>query len=244
MLRISNRSATWSTGRFLSFVILALLPSIANAQSCKVLDPELQGAYAGSCIDGLAEGVGEARGVAIYRGTFHAGMKHGTGTKIWPWGDSYQGGYAKDQMEGEGRFSWSLTGSRTGEEYQGQFKADFREGIGEYRWSSGESLTSMWKADMPSSTVDPSLFDRLVARARLEAEGLIAVGRMGAVVCHSIRLGISEQEWAKGVVRSVRSHAVEIQIQSAGFYTNVLNGVELKKDAILWDASWNWKPCI
>ena len=64
--------------------ILLLLATVAQAQTCRVLDPELQGTYAGPCVNGLAEGEGVARGQAEYRGGFQAGRKHGHGVKTWP----------------------------------------------------------------------------------------------------------------------------------------------------------------
>ena len=72
--------------------VLALAVSSAAAQAppkCIVLDPELQGSYAGACANGKAEGQGTARGRAAYVGEFHEGRKHGRGVKTWPWGDRY-----------------------------------------------------------------------------------------------------------------------------------------------------------
>src|SRR5205807_8657360 len=66
------------------------LISIAQAQECRVLDPELQGRYAGPCVNGLAEGQGSARGAAQYEGGFKAGRKHGKGVKTWPNGDRFE----------------------------------------------------------------------------------------------------------------------------------------------------------
>ena len=71
-------------GAFVLGLLFAALSGTASAQTCRVLDPELQGSYKGGCNAGLAEGYGEARGSAEYRGGFSAGRKHGNGIKIWP----------------------------------------------------------------------------------------------------------------------------------------------------------------
>jgi hypothetical protein len=77
---------------------VAFAVSVANAQApCRVLDPTLAGTYQGGCKDGLAEGAGEAKGTAFYRGEFRAGRKHGTGTYVSPAGDTYTGRWANDE---------------------------------------------------------------------------------------------------------------------------------------------------
>ena len=73
----------------------ALLPLGVSAQTaCRVLDSELTGVYQGGCKDGLAEGYGEAKGSAEYRGAFRAGRMQGKGVKTWPSGDRYEGEFA------------------------------------------------------------------------------------------------------------------------------------------------------
>lgn len=73
----------------------------AVAQSpCRVLAQELEGTYQGGCKDGLAEGYGEAKGTAHYRGAFRAGRRHGAGTYVGPTGDTYSGPWANDEPTG------------------------------------------------------------------------------------------------------------------------------------------------
>lgn len=62
-----------------SLALLLLLPVASLAADCRVIDPELQGTYAGGCRKGLAHGEGVAIGSAEYRGGFRNGMKHGAG---------------------------------------------------------------------------------------------------------------------------------------------------------------------
>ena len=85
---------------------LLLLPIASLAADCRVLDPELQGAYEGGCRKGLAHGEGVATGSAEYRGEFRNGMKHGTGVKTWAWGDRYEGGFVNDRKSGKGMYTW------------------------------------------------------------------------------------------------------------------------------------------
>jgi hypothetical protein len=232
--------------RWISLLILVVplgFPVSAYAQSCKVVDPELQTRYSGTCKDGLAEGVGEAGGVAVYRGTFRAGMKNGYGIKIWPWGDRYQGEFANDVFDGYGHYIWNSSGSSMSEEYRGQFRAGRRDGVGEYHWSTGDRLSGTWQADMPSSPADPRLFERLMARSRMTVESQIAVGKVGAKVCRRANMGLSESEWIKGMVVAVLNSSIAVEIEIAGIYPKILNGVELRRGAMVWDKPPHWSLC-
>src|SRR5687767_8279771 len=87
-----------------------------NATGCKVLDPELQGSYDGGCVNGYAEGRGEARGRATYIGAFSAGRKHGKGVKTWPaTGDRYEGDFVEDRKHGTGTYAWGSRSPAAGE---------------------------------------------------------------------------------------------------------------------------------
>ena len=89
------------------WIALALFYACAaHGQACRVLDPELQGTYAGPCVNGLAEGEGVATGTAEYRGGFQAGRKHGHGVKTWPNGDRYEGEFVADGKDGYGVYVW------------------------------------------------------------------------------------------------------------------------------------------
>jgi len=83
------------------FAALMLFAPGAGAQAaCRVLDSELAGTYQGGCKDGFAQGYGEAKGTAEYRGDFRAGRKHGQSVKIWPSGDRYSGSWENDEITG------------------------------------------------------------------------------------------------------------------------------------------------
>lgn len=229
---------------FLKAMLMLGLSYSAFAQHCAVLDPELRGYFAGQCQGGLADGYGEARGVASYQGTFRAGRKHGSGVKIWPWGDRYQGEFINDAKEGLGHFSRSSTEHGMGDEYIGHFVSDRRQGFGEYRWSTGERVIGQWESDLPASVVDSQLYERLIADARAEKEAEIAMGRAGVRVCRLVKFGISEQEWIKGRVIDFRRPAISIEIDTPSRFPRILNEVQLNKGAIIWDHVRSWRPCV
>lgn len=229
-----------------TLVALALLDftSLANSQTCTVLDPELQGQYSGSCVNGLADGHARAKGIADFQGMFRAGMKHGAGKKTWPWGDLYEGEYLNDEMTGYGRYSWSSSGPRMGEQYEGQFVSNLREGSGTYKWPSGEELSGRWFRDLPSAQVDrPDLFQRLIARARSDLEAQLNVGKVGVKVCRMIPIGISEKQLIKGSVVAVRLLAVSVRVEDPGPARLYLNGSYLTKGSVIWDVASSWIPC-
>jgi hypothetical protein len=64
-------------------LLVILCAGAAQAADCTVHDQDLQGTYAGGCIDGLAQGSGVAQGRDEYRGDFAAGLMHGPGVYTW-----------------------------------------------------------------------------------------------------------------------------------------------------------------
>src|SRR3954463_10854208 len=139
--------------------VLSLLTGVVQAQSCRVLDPELQAEYIGPCANGLAEGSGLARGRAEYRGDFHAGMKQGRGVKTWPNGDRYEGAFVEDRKQGVGAYSFGA-GPSAGESYEGEWLADRRHGYGEYRWPTGDVYRGPWEQDRLPGPPTPMMHAR------------------------------------------------------------------------------------
>ena len=223
---------------------LALPASPGFAQSCRVLDPELQGAYEGGCRDGLADGQGVARGMAEYRGAFRAGKKHGQGVKTWPWGDEYRGEFADDRKQGQGLYAWSSQGAWAGESYRGGFAADRREGEGTYTWADGSRYQGGWASDWPLDAIEPGLLARLQAQARADTEARVAIAQMGARVCRALPVGISEREWVRGRVERVLGDAILVSITESGNIPLTLNHVAVAPGASIWDtASASWQLC-
>jgi hypothetical protein len=64
-------------------LLVILCAGAAHAADCTVHDQDLQGTYAGGCIDGVAQGSGVAQGRDEYRGDFAAGLMHGPGVYTW-----------------------------------------------------------------------------------------------------------------------------------------------------------------
>jgi len=219
---------------FLLVALLLPLPALA----CKVVDPELQGSYAGPCVNGLAEGEGYATGTATYRGHFKAGMKDGQGVKTWPNGDRYEGGFVADRKQGEGSYTWGR-GPWQGERYQGEFANDMRNGYGVYRYASGDVYEGQWKDDVPTGAPTPMM----LAQRRFRAESRKAVAKVGQKVCRAMKVGIANREWVYGTVVGVDGGRVAVRIDQPGRYGEAIAGVELRKGKVIWDAPYGWTPC-
>jgi hypothetical protein len=218
---------------------LLLLAFSAFGQECKVLDPELQGVYAGPCVDGLAQGLGEARGAAEYRGEFRAGMKHGKGVKSWPNGDRYEGEFADDRREGQGKYTWGR-GPWAGESYEGGYLADKRHGEGTYRFASGDVYKGPWADDRVAGYATPMM----LARRKFEEEARKAVAVEGQKVCREMRIGIALSEWIRGTVVAVSEEQVGVRVEDPGTHRHMVAGVELQKNDVVWDAPTEWTPCL
>ena len=222
----------------LLLLIAAAMPAWAQ-DGCRVLDPELLGAYKGGCKDGLAEGYGEARGSAEYRGEFHAGRKNGRGIKIWPNGDRYEGRFVEDRKDGVGTYSWGPNGPWAGERYQGDFRADKREGFGIYTGPSGDKYVGEWANDAIVGAPTPGM----LARSRQEVEAEVAM-RPGTKVCRQMQVGIAERDLIQGVVVESEQGKLRVRIEQPGHFEQVLNGVKLARGAVVTDAVSEWMPCL
>lgn len=205
-----------------------------------MLDPELQGIYAGPCVNGLAEGVGHAVGAAAeYRGEFQAGRKHGRGVKAWPNGDRYEGEFANDMKHGQGKYVWGR-GPWQGESYEGAFVDDRRQGFGVYRWATGDVYRGPWEADIAVGPPTPMM----QARAKFEEEARAAVAKEGTRVCRELPVGIGATDWVRGTVIGVSNEQVAVRIEDAGRHPHAIAGVETRRGEIIWDAPTAWTPCL
>jgi hypothetical protein len=222
--------------------ILLWVPAASGvaATTCRVLDLELQVAYTGGCRDGLAEGMGEARGTAHYKGGFRAGRKHGNGVKTWASGDRYDGEFVNDRMEGVGSYSWGRNSPWMREHYTGDFLNDQRHGFGVYEWPSGDRYAGPWKHDRPAG--EPTL--NMLVRARAYGELAAAVGIPGVRVCRTFTVGISTEDQVRGTVIAAKGHAIAIRIDDAGRFQHLLNGKPLMKGETVRDILTMWAPCI
>jgi hypothetical protein len=223
------------------FAVAALLPLGASAATaCRVLDPELAGFYRGGCKDGLAEGYGEAKGSAEYRGDFHAGRKQGRGVKTWPSGDRYEGEFVADRKEGIGKYTWSSSGPAAGESYSGGYLNDRRNGYGVYQWPSGDHYAGQWADDAIVGMPTPAM----IARARAKTETLAAVAKPGVKVCRALLVGIAVHDWIRGEVIAVNADRIEVRIDDPGQQPHEIGGKPLAKGMTLWFDASKWTPCI
>jgi len=211
--------------------------SAATAQNCKVLDPELQSAYSGPCVNGLAEGEGRASGTATYAGGFKAGKKHGYGVKVWANGDRYAGEFVDGKKEGRGTYAWGR-GPWRGESYEGEYVNDLRHGEGTYRWPTGDVYRGPWKEDRIAGYATPMM----LAQRKFAEESLAAVGAKGRKVCREMPVGIALSEWLHGEVVGVSGDEVGVRVDQPG-HRQVVAGVELQAGDIVWDKPTAWTPC-
>ena len=217
---------------------LIFFSACAMGQDCRVLDSELQGRYTGPCLNGLAEGIGEASGAAHYRGGFDAGRKHGKGVKTWPNGDRYEGDFVEDRREGIGTYVWGR-GKWQGERYEGAYVNDKRHGLGVYRWPSGDVYSGPWKEDAFAGPATPMM----AARAKFEEEARAAVAKEGQKVCREMPVGIGQRDWVRGTVVNTGAEQVAVRIDDAGSHPHVIAGADVLRGDIVWDAPVNWTPC-
>lgn len=205
-----------------------LIAAPAYAQTCRVLDPELQESYAGPCVNGLADGKGVATGIATYKGDFKAGRKHGSGVKIWANGDRYEGEFAEDQKQGQGAYTWGR-GPWRGERYEGGYIADKREGFGVYRWPSGEDYKGEWKADAYTGAPTEKMLNR--------AQVLASAATLGAKVCREVEIGGGQRDWMRGVVEAKQYEFVDVRVEDPGAFKEARVGDHR------WERASQWLPC-
>jgi hypothetical protein len=226
-------------GSFLLFVLLVHASGPSWAQQCRVIDPELQGSYAGPCVNGLAEGLGSAVGAARYRGEFKAGLKHGKGEKLWPSGDVYEGEFANDRKHGTGTYTWGR-GPWAGERYEGGYRDDMRDGVGTYRWNTGDVYAGTWEKDRITGAATPMM----LAHAKFEQEARAAVAKEGQKVCREMPIGIAESDWIRGVVVGVSPQGVGVRIDDPGRQPHVVGNTETRAGEVVWDVPSAWIPCF
>jgi len=226
----------------LDFALLATLlfaAGVAHAQSCRVLDPELQASYSGPCLNGLAEGAGLASGIAEYRGEFKAGKKHGKGVKTWRNGDRYEGSFVEDRKEGRGVYTWGR-GRWAGERYEGAYLNDQRHGFGEYRWPTGDVYAGPWENDLIAGEATPMM----LAQRKFREEARAAVAHEGRKVCREMPVGIAGRDWLRGTVVAVTAERVGVRIDDPGRMEHVVSDAQARRGEVVWDVPEAWTPCL
>ena len=221
-------------------VVLALsLITGARAQSCRVLDPELQESYEGRCVDGYAEGSGTAKGLAHYTGNFSRGLKHGYGIKIWPSGDRYEGEFRNDRKHGIGLYTWGGNGPAAGQLYKGSFLEDMRHGLGAYSWPTGEQYEGEWAKGEPLGPIThipPS-------KSRAIQEALAAMAVPGTKLCREVTIGIAERELVVGSVVQSTPVGVQVRFDQPSRLIESLDGSPVRPGGLVWSPVLSWIPC-
>jgi hypothetical protein len=93
------------------FFVFFFISSMISAQDdCKVLKVEISASYLGECKQGLANGLGEAKGEDYYKGEFSKGYPDGKGTYIWKNGAVYKGDWKRGLRDGKGEYSVKVNG--------------------------------------------------------------------------------------------------------------------------------------
>ena len=239
---VRNRKLDFISGSFLLALVLCALSLSAHAQSrCLVLDPELQASYSGDCKDGKAEGLGTAKGSAVYVGEFRGGRKHGRGVKTWPWGDRYEGEFADDAKHGTGIYAWGERSAFAGDRYEGGFANDKRDGYGVYVWASGDSYAGPWKDDAVAGRATPMM----ISRFRATSESLAAMAKPGVKLCHESTVGVGAGEWIEGETLAVDQGArrVEVRVTRLGPKPLFVAGTKVAAGDAVWDDPLDWIPC-
>lgn len=222
------------------FVLMALTAAALAAEpACKVIDPELQGSYAGPCVDGLAHGEGTAAGIARYTGGFAAGRKHGRGIKEWPNGDRYEGQFADDRKQGYGVYAWGLRSRWAGQRYSGNYERDRRHGAGVYTWPDGRELAGQWRNDHPPAALPPAM----QATVRAYAERMVVMSRPGARVCRQVPVGTVQFDTVSGIVLDMAGEQVRIRIEKPGRLSKNLDGREIATGDVVTVDVEGWYRC-
>lgn len=203
----------------------------ALAETCRVIDPELQESYQGGCRHGLAQGKGVARGTAVYEGGFSAGLKQGKGAKYWAWGDRFEGRFADDRREGFGVYTWGKDTPWAGEHYEGNYHADDREGWGVYSWPNGDRFEGAWVQDRRMGLSALEMRRKQAQAAQTEAYAA------GAKVCW-LAAPPGVQGPVKGVAEAYKEGVLSVRLSAPA-----ANAGASPASIVVQDAAADWTLC-
>ena len=146
--------------------ITQLKESTDKSQSNEILNTII---YTGDIKNFKKEGIGEeACQDYIYKGNFHNNLRNGKGIiKYCQSGDTYDGEFKDDKINGYGTYTWNNNCKYTGEmkdgemhgkgiftwpdgcEYNGNYVNGIREGLGTFKWSNGNIFNGQFKNGRP-----------------------------------------------------------------------------------------------
>lgn len=209
----------------------------ASQPLCRVLDAELQQAYEGGCVNGLAQGQGFAKGAdgVSYQGEFQAGRKSGYGVQLYANGDAYAGDWRDDMRHGQGVYEFGEGSPWRGDKYVGQWANGQRQGRGAFLpYPSGEPFYADWEQGVPTTLASPTLIRRKRAYEALAP----VLGQVGKQVCSITTDGASPQRIAHGQVVAVQGERIQVRVDAPDVLrhsTLVLNP--------RWDLMTDWMIC-
>ena len=80
--------------------------------NCKVLMQSISQEYKGKCLNGLANGKGEAKGEDGFVGYFKDGLPNGKGKYVFQNGSIFEGNWNMGKKEGEGKYTLLISGKK------------------------------------------------------------------------------------------------------------------------------------
>ncbi len=129
---------------FMMTWIMAGCATVAQNSStdCRVLVKELEGVYTGGCKKGLADGMGEAKGVCTYTGNFRKGFPNGNGKYVYNDTMYFIGNFQDGIKEGKGEMHYIIQPDKPDSVVKGYWSGDIFQGktYTTYTFSSGIAL--------------------------------------------------------------------------------------------------------
>jgi hypothetical protein len=95
----------------------------------------------------------------------------------------------------------------------------------------------------PRAETSNEYSDAQIARAVSDTATRVAVSKIGAKVCRTLQVGISERDIIRGVVEGVTAEKIRVRINDAGRFPQSLEGVPVTRGALISDVPLNWTPC-
>lgn len=72
----------------------------------------------------------------------------------------------------------------------------------------------------------------------------VAMAKIGAEVCRSYPVGVSEQNWVRGRVTALEGENLVITVEDPGRLAMDVGKERLEKGVVLKDVPKNWVPCL
>lgn len=223
---------------YCAVLLLATFDLNCAVAGCLIRDPELQSRFKGTCVEGLAEGYGEAEGEARYSGEFRRGEKSGKGVKRWRNGDRYEGEFTSDRRNGWGVYEWGAGGDWAGQRYSGHYVNDRRDGWGTFEWPNGDRYMGNWREDL---RLGQSVFER--RKHDFLAAAQSALGAPGTRVCRDWPIGTVTVARVVATTQSASETNFLVRIDEAPTNTLGANEGTVAIGQVLRTAYEGWWPC-